>query len=175
MTVTSELAEIFSTIKFLAFDFDGVFTDNLVYTTETGEESVSCWRSDGLGISKVKNLNIPIWVISTEKNPVVSMRCHKLGIDCLQNCNDKLSSLIKLLNQHQCDLEHTAFTGNDINDTACLEKVGLPIIVADSHQDIHHLAHYKTEKNGGRGAVREVCDLITKYHLTSKKQKKQKQ
>ena len=66
MKITDTLAKKFSEIQFLAFDFDGVFTDNLVYTTEAGEESVVCWRSDGLGLSKVKKLSIPIWVISTE-------------------------------------------------------------------------------------------------------------
>jgi 3-deoxy-D-manno-octulosonate 8-phosphate phosphatase (KDO 8-P phosphatase) len=162
--ITDKLVKKFSTIHFLAFDFDGVFTDNLVYTTETGEESVACWRSDGLGISKVKKLKIPIWVISTEKNPVVTKRCQKLQVNCIQNCADKLATLMELLEKHQCNLENTAFTGNDINDSACLEKVGLPIIVADSNQDIDKLALYRTEKNGGRGAVREVCDLVTKYH-----------
>jgi 3-deoxy-D-manno-octulosonate 8-phosphate phosphatase (KDO 8-P phosphatase) len=164
LKITDELAKKFSTIKFLAFDFDGVFTDNLVYTTEKGEESVACWRSDGLGISKIKKLNIPIWVISTEKNNVVSKRCEKLGLSCIQNCDDKLATLMELLEKHHCDLKNTAFTGNDINDSACLEKVGLPIVVADSHQDIDHLALYRTEKRGGRGAVREVCDLIFKHH-----------
>lgn len=164
MIVTSELAKKFSTIQFIAFDFDGVFTDNLVYTTETGEETVACWRSDGLGLSKVKKLGIPIWVISSEKNPVVSKRCQKLGIECTQNCDDKLSALIKLLNKHQCNIRDTVFVGNDINDSECLKKVGLPIIVADSHQDIHHLAKYQTEKLGGRGAVREICDLIAMHH-----------
>lgn len=167
MTITPELENKFATIQFIAFDFDGVFTDNLVYTAETGEESVVCWRSDGLGLSKVKKLTIPVWVISTEKNPVVTKRCQKLGVNCIQNCDDKLTTLMELLDKHQCDIENTAFVGNDINDSECLEKVGLPIIVADSHQDIHHLAQYKTEKKGGRGAVREVCDLICKYHQPS--------
>ncbi len=53
MKITDELAKKFSVIEFIAFDFDGVFTDNLVYTSETGEESVACWRSDGLGLSKI--------------------------------------------------------------------------------------------------------------------------
>ena len=66
MTNTSELSELFSRIKFLAFDFDGVFTDNIVYTAEDGSESVACWRSDGLGLAKVKKLEIPIWVVSSE-------------------------------------------------------------------------------------------------------------
>ena len=168
MKITAELARKFSAIKFLAFDFDGVFTDNLVYTSEAGEESVACWRSDGLGLSAVKKIGIPVWVISTEKNPVVSKRCQKLGIECIQSCDDKLSVLIKLLDQYQCEIENAVFVGNDINDSECLRKVGLPVIVADSHPDIHHFAHYKTKKDGGKGAVREVCDLIIKYHKSDK-------
>jgi len=160
-----DLIDRFSQLKFLALDFDGVFTDNIVYTTETGEESVACWRSDGIGLSKVKKLGIPVWVISTEKNPVVARRCEKLGIDCIQGCDDKLAALMKLLDQYKCDIEDTAFIGNDINDTECLEKVGLPIIVADSHTDVCHLASYTTEKNGGKGAVREICDLIAVHHV----------
>jgi 3-deoxy-D-manno-octulosonate 8-phosphate phosphatase (KDO 8-P phosphatase) len=103
-------------------------------------------------------------VISTEKNPVVARRCQKLGVNYVQNCDDKLSVLIDLLDKYKCSLKHSAFVGNDINDILCLEKVGLPIIVADSHKDINHTALYRTEKKGGKGAVREVCDLIYKYH-----------
>ena len=168
MKITDELARKFSATKFLAFDFDGVFTDNLVYTSETGEESVACWRSDGLGLSAVRKIGIPAWVISTEKNPVVSKRCQKLGIECIQDCDDKLSVLVELLGKYQCEIENAIFVGNDINDSECLRRVGLPVIVADSHPDIHHLAHYKTKKSGGKGAVREVCDLITKYHKSGK-------
>ena len=69
-----------------------------------------------------------------------------------------------MLEQHQCSFEDAVFIGNDVNDAECLINVGLPIIVADSHPDINHLAIYTTKKNGGRGAVREVCDLITKYY-----------
>ncbi|MDG2252927.1 MAG: HAD hydrolase family protein [Methylophilaceae bacterium] len=165
--MTPDLLKRFSSIKFIAFDFDGVFTDNLVHTTEAGEEFVTCWRSDGLGLSKLKKLGIPVWVISTEKNPVVSMRCNKLEIECLQSCNDKLSALIKLLEQSNCNIKDAAFVGNDINDSECLKKVGLPIVVADSHEDIKHLALYETKKNGGKGAVREICDLIVECHLSS--------
>jgi 3-deoxy-D-manno-octulosonate 8-phosphate phosphatase (KDO 8-P phosphatase) len=168
MKLDHELVSKLRSIKFIALDFDGVFTDNIVYTSENGEESVACWRSDGLGLSKVKNFGIPIWVISTEKNPVVSKRCQKLGIKCIQNCDDKLAVLIKLLDQYQCEIENAIFVGNDINDSECLKKVGLPIIVADSHPDIQHLAHYITKSPGGKGAVREVCDLVMRYNEASK-------
>ena len=160
MAVNPELFELFSVAKFLVFDFDGVFTDNLVYTTEDGKESVACWRSDGLGIAQVKKLGVPIWVISTEKNPVVARRCQKLGIDCIHGCDNKFLVLEELLVKYNCGFKDVIFVGNDINDIECLKHVGFPIIVADAHPDVHYLAQYVTNAPGGKGAVREVCDLI---------------
>ena len=164
MNISSELTTLFTNVKFLIFDFDGVFTDNIVYTTEEGKEFVACWRSDGLGLSKVKNLGIPIWVISTEENPVVSKRCEKLDIPYMQGCKEKLSAMHELLERHNCPLESVVYVGNDINDEACLKSVGLPIVVADGYPEVIRLAKYVTKRPGGRGAVREICDLLEKYH-----------
>jgi len=147
-------------LQFLVFDFDGVFTDNLVYVSEYGDESVVCNRSDGLGIAKIKDLNLPMYVISTETNPVVAKRCEKLKIACIQGCDNKLSTLKNLVLNAGYQMENVAYVGNDINDKQCLESVGLPILVKDAHPDVLHLAKYTTNKLGGHGAVREVCDLI---------------
>lgn len=147
-------------VKLLVFDFDGVFTDNRVYVSRDGTESIACWRSDGLGISKMRKLGIPVWVISTEKNSVVSTRCKKLQIECIQACDDKLAALENLVRQYGCKLDETLYTGNDINDRDCLESVGLPIVVADAHPDVVAYSRYTTLNPGGRGAVREICDLI---------------
>lgn len=157
---SSEFIQYVGKVKLLVFDFDGVFTDNRVYISEDGRETVSCWRSDGLGLSKVRELGIPVWVISTEKNPVVSARCKKLQIDCIQGCDDKLAALKKLTRKYGCSLDETLFTGNDINDKYCLESAGLPFVVADAHPDVISLSRYITLNPGGRGAVREICDLI---------------
>ena len=164
-SVDKNLIKIVQGVKLVVFDFDGVFTDNVVYTTESGVESVACWRSDGLGLAKIKELSIPIWVISTEKNSVVAKRCEKLEINCIHGCDNKLSALLELLEKYQCKLDNSVFVGNDINDLECLKQVGLPIVVADSHPDVCHFALYKTKKMGGKRAVREVCDLISKYHV----------
>ena len=164
-SVDKNLIKIVQGVKLVVFDFDGVFTDNVVYTTESGVESVACWRSDGLGLAKIKELSIPIWVISTEKNSVVAKRCEKLEINCIHGCDNKLSALLELLEKYQCKLDNSVFVGNDINDLECLKQEGLPIVVADSHPDGCHFALYKTKKMGGKGAVREVCDLISKYHV----------
>ena len=80
-------------IRLVAFDFDGVFTDNMVYVFEDGREAVRCFRSDGIGLHKLKKLGIETVIISTEANPVVSARAHKLKIRCIQDCQDKRAVL----------------------------------------------------------------------------------
>ena len=160
MKSSKGLIDKINTLQFLVFDFDGVFTNNLVYVSESGEESVVCNRSDGLGISKIKDLGLPMHVISTETNPVVGKRCEKLKINCIQGCDNKLSTLKNLVQNAGYEMEKVAYVGNDINDKQCLESVGLPIVVKDAHPDVLHLAKYTTNNLGGHGAVREVCDLI---------------
>jgi 3-deoxy-D-manno-octulosonate 8-phosphate phosphatase (KDO 8-P phosphatase) len=147
-------------VKFVAFDFDGVFTDNTVYVSQDGSESVRCWRSDGLGLARLRQAGIPTAIVSTETNPVVSARSAKLEMRCVHGCDDKLSAVKALAAEHGITLEHVAFVGNDINDLACLAAVGFPIVVHDAHPDVIGAAAYRTTAPGGRGAVREVCDAI---------------
>jgi 3-deoxy-D-manno-octulosonate 8-phosphate phosphatase (KDO 8-P phosphatase) len=147
-------------IRLVAFDFDGVFTDNMVYVFEDGSEAVRCFRSDGIGLQKLKLLGIETIIISTESNPVVSARAAKLKIRCVQNCEDKRKTLESIAQEMGISLSEVAFVGNDINDLACLTAVSLPIVVQDAHPDIIPLAVYRTQNRGGHGAVREVCDLF---------------
>ena len=147
-------------IKLIAFDFDGVFTDNAVYISQEGIEMVRCTRADGMGLEKLARLGIQKIVISTESNPVVQIRCRKLKIDCRDGCDDKLAVLTEELERRDVELHQVAFVGNDINDVPCLEVVGLPIIVQDAHPDVARTGFYRTVRRGGQGAVREVCDLF---------------
>jgi YrbI family 3-deoxy-D-manno-octulosonate 8-phosphate phosphatase len=147
-------------IKLVAFDFDGVFTDNMVYVLQDGRESVRCSRSDGLGLEKLRRLGIATAIISTETNPVVSARADKLKVRCIQGCEDKLAALEALTRTGDFGLEAVAFVGNDINDLDCLTHVGLPIVVQDAHPDVVPHAAYRTSRPGGQGAVREICDLF---------------
>lgn len=147
-------------IRLLVFDFDGVFTDNSVYVFEDGREAVRCYRGDALGLRKVEAAGIATAVISTETNPVVSARAKKIGIRAIQGCSEKRDSLGALAREMGITLEQVAYVGNDINDLSCLRVVGLPIIVADAHPDVARFSSYRTRAEGGRGAVREVCDLF---------------
>ena len=152
--------KIIRKIRLVAFDFDGVFTDNMVYVFEDGSEAVRCSRGDGIGLQKLKRLGIEAVIISTESNPVVSARARKLKIRCMQDCSDKRKALEDIAKEKGVSLSEVAFVGNDINDLECLTKVGLPIVVNDAHQDVISIARYQTRNPGGYGAVREVCDLF---------------
>lgn len=147
-------------VKLLVFDFDGVFTDNLVFVFEDGREAVRCSRADGLGLAKLRRRGMPMCIVSTEVNPVVGARAKKLQLRCVQGCADKAAALDSLLAEAGCTDAQLAYIGNDINDLPCLARAGLPIVVADAHADVLAHALYRTSARGGHGAVREVCDLF---------------
>jgi len=154
------MRDIIHRIRLIAFDFDGVFTDDMVYVSQDGTEAVRCFRGDGIGLQKLKNLGVDAIIVSTESNPVVSARARKLNIRCIQDCQDKRETLGHLVRELGITLAEVAFVGNDINDLPSLRCVGLPIVVGNAHQDVISAALYQTKKMGGHGAVREVCDLF---------------
>jgi len=163
---------LIQTMRLIAFDFDGVFTDDRVYVSEDGSETVQCFRGDGIGLQKLRGLGIETAIISTESNPVVSVRARKLNIRCIQDCRDKRRTLEMLTESLGISLAETAFVGNDINDLSCLRIVGLPIVVKNAHPDIQSYARYRTTTGGGQGAVREICDwfetVLSETQLQSK-------
>lgn len=157
---SKELLTKIVNVELICFDFDGVFTDNIVYTDQNGIESVASWRGDGLGISKLKSIDLPVCVVSTEENPVTKRRCEKLNINCWSGVVDKAKQINKIAQDLSIPLENIAFVGNDINDLGCLKIVGVPIVVSDAYKEVKQIAMYITNAPGGRGAVREICDLI---------------
>ena len=152
--------EMLSTVKLIAFDFDGVFTDNTVYVTQGGVESVRCWRSDGLGLSRLQSIGVHVFIISTEENPVVTVRANKLKIPCKQGVEDKAAAILQTCAELGIAPEHTMFVGNDINDIPAFKSVGLPVAVADAYPEVYPYVLLRTNKFGGLGAVREICDLV---------------
>jgi YrbI family 3-deoxy-D-manno-octulosonate 8-phosphate phosphatase len=149
-----------SPIELIVFDFDGVFTDNKVLTDSDGKEFVRADRGDGLGIARLRKQRIPMFVLSTEENPVTAARCKKLGLECQHGVTDKAARLKEILKERDISAKNTLYVGNDLNDAGCLKLVGFPIIVADAHPAVHSIANLVLTRNGGDGAVRELCDLI---------------
>lgn len=162
----SPLTQAMRHIRMLCFDFDGVFTDNMVYVLEDGAEAVRCSRADGIGLRKLERLGIEPFVVSTESNPVVGARSRKLKVQYIQGCEDKRLAVLTLLEERGLTPEQAGFVGNDVNDLPALQLVGLPIVVQDAHPDVLNIARYRTHLPGGHGAVREICDLFERTLTT---------
>ena len=154
-------------VRLIVFDFDGVFTDNAVWVFEDGRELVRCWRADGLGLAELRKLGIDLLILSTERNPVVSARAQKLQTECVQDCANKLATLQEILQRRALSPAAVAYLGNDINDAACLQYAGIPVVVADAHEDVLPLARFRTRRAGGQGAVREVADWFRAAYTRS--------
>lgn len=149
-------------LRLVVFDFDGVFTDNRVLVSQDGAEAVWCNRGDGLGLSRLQKTGLPVMVLSTEINPVVIARCRKLGIECRQGLDNKLTALKEVLNERDIDPSQVVYVGNDHNDLDCIRFAGCGVAVADAVPEVVDAAGIVLTRQGGRGAVREVCDLILK-------------
>jgi 3-deoxy-D-manno-octulosonate 8-phosphate phosphatase (KDO 8-P phosphatase) len=152
--------ELLASVKLIAFDFDGVFTDNTVYVSQDGVESVRCWRSDGLGLARLRSVGVQAFIISTETNPVVTARANKLNTPCKQSIEDKATAILEICLELAISPEQAMFVGNDINDIPAFKLVGLPVAVADAYPEVDPYILFRTKKSGGLGAVREICDLV---------------
>ena len=158
--LNASLKERFAALAAVVFDFDGVFTDNTVRVDQNGIETVTCWRGDGLGLERMRNSGVKALILSTETNPVVSVRAAKLRTECISGVSDKAGALTAWAAEGRLSLMQVAYVGNDINDIPALKSVGLPIGVADAYPEVLPHVHYTTTARGGYGAVREVCDLV---------------
>jgi N-acylneuraminate cytidylyltransferase len=147
----------------IVFDFDGVMTDDRVLVREDGVEAVFCHRGDGLGIERARNAGLNLIVLSKETNPVVAARCAKLGIRCLQGCNDKLGSFRAIAKEAGAAPGQFIYLGNDINDLDCIRAAGLSVAVADANPVVLVEADLVLTKRGGHGAVRQLLDGVLRY------------
>ena len=149
-----------SNIKLAVFDFDGVFTDNTVTINEEGKEYVTCFRSDGIGLKRIKDLGINIAILSTEINNVVLKRAEKLDVFCINKVDNKALALKEVAKLFKVELNQTLFVGNDINDIPAFKEAGIAVAVADCYEEARAFADFSLNKKGGKGAVREICDLL---------------
>ena len=146
--------------KNILLDFDGVMTDDLVSIDERGVETVRCSRADGHGIALLRERRIPMLILSKERNTVVMQRAEKLGIQCVHGVDDKLSLLRGWLAEQEVPAEQVVFVGNDTADVDCMMYVGGSVCPADAHPVARAAAQIVLRACGGRGAVRELCDLL---------------
>jgi YrbI family 3-deoxy-D-manno-octulosonate 8-phosphate phosphatase len=149
-----------SEVDLVVFDFDGVMTDDRVYVNQDGIEMVVANRRDGMGIKLLHKAGIKMIILSSEKNSVVQARGKKLNLPVIQGVDEKSSVLHQYLDENSFDPKKVIFIGNDVNDISCFPLVGCAIVVADAHPEALRQADVVLQHKGGRGAVREVCDLL---------------
>ena len=145
-------------IEAIVFDFDGVLTDNKVFVDQEGNESVSCSRADGLAFDVLYKLKKPTYILSTEKNPVVTARAKKLKIPAIQCIKNKVDGLRELAEKESFNLQNTLYVGNDLNDYQVMKISGYTACPADSHQMIKEISTIILKTSGGNGIVRELLE-----------------
>jgi len=147
-------------IDAFVFDFDGVMTNNLVHLDQNGKESVSCNRADGLAFDVLRKLDKPAFILSTENNPVVTMRAKKLKVPVLQGVDDKVEAIKKLVNKCNYNLKNILYVGNDLNDYLVMQLCGYTLCPADSHPKIKEISDVILKTNGGNGVIRELLEDV---------------
>ncbi|GAB3597413.1 cytidylyltransferase domain-containing protein [Microbacterium tumbae] len=146
--------------KAVVTDFDGVHTDDTVLVDAEGHEFVRVSREDGMGVGMLRRAGIPMLILSTETNPVVSARGGKLRVPVLQGIDDKAQALADWAAEAGIALGDIAYLGNDVNDLGAMRMVGWPVAVADAHPLVRAQARIVLHRSGGDGAVRELIERV---------------
>ncbi|MET7508737.1 acylneuraminate cytidylyltransferase [Streptomyces albidoflavus] len=151
----------------VVLDFDGTQTDDTVQIDAEGRERVSVHRGDGLGIAALRDAGIPLLILSTEQNPVVTARARKLRIPVLHGVDRKDEALKQWCDEQGVDPARVLYAGNDANDLPCFALAGWPVAVASAHEPVRRAARAVTTAPGGRGAIREIASWLLGPDLKS--------
>ena len=150
-------------IKILLLDVDGVLTDGRIIYDSRGRDSKFFDVHDGMGVYLLKKAGIPTILITAKGSRAIRPRAKDMQVDCVyENISPKTSILEQILSKYKVKKDELCFVGDDLLDLGLMKKVGLPIAVANACPEIKKQAGYITSREGGRGAVREVAELILK-------------
>ena len=157
-----DIVAVAKEIKLLVLDVDGVLTDGSIYIDANGNESKKFYVHDGYGIVSIREkFGIETVVISGRSSEALLYRLKELNITKYWvGQTDKLAAINIILEEGSIASHQILFVGDDIPDLDVIENVGLFVAVSNAHKMVKNKAHYITQKSGGCGAVREVCDLI---------------
>jgi YrbI family 3-deoxy-D-manno-octulosonate 8-phosphate phosphatase len=149
-------------IDLIICDFDGVITDNRVWVDQDGHETVAAYRSDSVRVKELFAIGIEVMILSSEPNRVVEARARKMGVEAVHGValHEKGRIMREIMERKNLKAENVIFIGNDINDLPCFEVAGWSVAVADAFPEVIRAADFVLSKNGGHGALREMCDLI---------------
>lgn len=159
----AEILEKAKRIKLLLLDVDGVLTDGRIIYDSSGKDLKLFDVHDGLGVFLLKKAGIPTVLITARGSKAIRPRGKDMQVEAIfENIFPKTSILDKLLKKYKLKLEEICFVGDDLVDLGLMKKVGFAVAVFNACPEIKSCAHYITLKEGGRGAVREVAELILK-------------
>jgi 3-deoxy-D-manno-octulosonate 8-phosphate phosphatase (KDO 8-P phosphatase) len=159
--LSGELRERAARVRLVALDVDGVMSDGQLVFTAAGDELKSFSVRDGLGIKQLMKAGIQVAIITGRDSPLTARRARELGVDLLiQGRDDKRAALMELATRLELPAENIAYMGDDLQDLSAIRYAGLGVTVPDGYWFVRQHADHCTESGGGRGAVRELADLI---------------
>jgi len=161
--IEEELKTRFKKIKLLLLDVDGVLTDGRIIYDSRGRDSKFFDVHDGLGVFVLHKSGIKTILITAKSSKTISPRAKDMRVaEVFAGIFPKTAVLDKILKKHNVSLDEICFMGDDLVDLSLMRKVGLPVAVANASSEIKEAALYITNRSGGRGAVREIAELILK-------------
>ena len=167
MSASPEVLARAAKVKLVVFDVDGVLTDGRLLLGDTGVEYKAFHSRDGHGMKMLRRTGVELAIITGRRSQLVAERMASLGITNVhQGHASKLPVFEKLIADLGLTEEQSAYVGDDVVDLGIMVRVGLAVAVANAHPLVLEQAHWHTRSDGGRGAAREVCDLIMHAHGT---------
>ena len=156
-----EIHERARKIRLVIFDVDGVLTDGSLYLGDDGQEYKAFYSRDGLGMGMLQRSGVTLAIITGRTSEVVRIRMESLEIEHVYHgLHDKLKAYEELKEILHLNDEQIAYVGDDVLDLPIMRRVGLSVAVADAHTLAKRHSHWQTRVPGGRGAAREVCELV---------------
>ena len=161
--ITQDILNRARLVKLLILDIDGVMTDGRIIYSIYGDELKFFDVQDGFGITLLNRAGIKSAIITAKKSRIVKLRARDMKVArAYQGFIDKLIPYNKILRRFKVRPEEICFIGDDLIDIPVLKRVGFAVAVPNAMDEVKAASHYVTSKMGGRGAVREICDLILK-------------
>lgn len=158
-----ELEQKFKNIKLLVTDFDGTLTTGISYINPHGEVSRSYSTNDHMGLNMVMNLGVEVALMTTGWEQAIEKWAATLDLKhVIMRCLNKGKAVEELTNKLGINLEDVVYIGDDVNDISAMVKVGFPVTVVNCHSAVREFCVYGSDKHGGEGGVRDICDIIIK-------------